>query len=100
MKKMIFNNMAKRVLSLVLCMVLALGALSLTSCNNTPEDTAGDVDDSKKLVQVLRVIDDVKYGGKFTNDKLETIWVRADAVPEGAISSMEDLRGKFAASAV
>ena len=100
MKKMIFNNMAKRVLSLVLCMVLALGALSLTSCNNTPEDTAGDVDDSKKLVQVLRVIDDVKYGGKFTNDKLETIWVRADAVPEGAISSTEELRGKFAASEI
>jgi hypothetical protein len=100
MKKMIFNNMAKRVLSLVLCMVLALGALSLTSCNDTSEDTAGDVDDSKKLVQVLRVIDDVKYGGKFTNDKLETIWVRADAVPEGAISSTEELRGKFAASEI
>ena len=97
MKKIIFNKTAKRVISLVLCMVLVLGTLSLTSCN-TSSSTEGEGEQKSEYVQVLRVIDDIKYGGKLTNDKLESVWVRADAVPEGAITTVADLRNKFAAS--
>lgn len=83
----------------MLCALLALGMFS--SCNTPSEDTAEDnAEKDSEYVQVLRVIDDVKYGGKFTNDKLETVTVRADAAPEGAISDISDLRNKYAASQI
>ena len=99
MNKRKFNEITKRVLLLVLCMTLALGVLS--SCNAPADDTADDgAGDGVEYVQVLRVIDDIKYGGKFTNDKLETVTVRADAVPEGAVSDVAELRNKYAASQI
>ncbi|MBP3315558.1 MAG: hypothetical protein J6M03_07015 [Clostridia bacterium] len=99
MNKRKFNEITKRVLLLVLCMTLALGVLS--SCNTSVDDTAEDgAENNSEYVQVLRVVDDIKYGGKFTNDKIETVTVRADAAPEGSIGDITELRGKFAASQI
>ena len=79
-------------------MLLALGMFS--ACNTPADDTAEDENNDGEYVQALRVIDDVKYGGKFTNDKVETVTVRADAAPAGTISDIAELRNKFAASQI
>lgn len=99
MNKKIYSKITRRLISLLLCMVLAIGVFS--SCNTPAADNAQpEKSDEGEYVQVLRVLDDVQYGGKFTNDKLETVTVRADAVPEGAIGDIADVRNKFAASQI
>lgn len=99
MKKTVMINTARRVLSLLLCAFIMLGMLSLSSCNTSSETVGeGAADQKGDYIQVVRVIDDIKYGGKFTNDKIESVWVSPDAVPAGAITSIEDLRSKYAAS--
>ena len=89
---------SSRIICLLLCMSMMLGMLLLTSCN-TEEPVAeegGEVD----YVLAVRVIDDIKIGGKLTNDRLEIVRVHPDAVPEGVISDLSDLRGKYAASQI
>ena len=49
-------------------------------------------------MQVLRVIDEIKFGGRFTNDKLAVVTVKADAAPEGYVSDIAELRTKYAAA--
>ena len=98
MIKKFFNKTTRRALSLLLCMVLMLGSFSLSSINISAENAESD--GKSEYVQVLRVIDDIKYGGKFTNDKLESVWVRADAVPADAIGTLDQLRNKYAASEI
>jgi hypothetical protein len=97
MNKRNFSKKVKSVISLLLCVFMLLGSLSLTSCNTPVEEEVVE-NKNGEYVQLLRVIDDIKYGGKFTNDKLESVWVRADAAPEGAIGTLVELRNKFAAS--
>ena len=81
-----------RLTSAILLVCMALSALLLCACN--AQDQATDDGD---YVTVIRVIDDIAMGGKFTSDKLETVTVRADSVPEGAYTSEEDLKSKYAA---
>jgi hypothetical protein len=99
MKKMIFNKNVKSVLLVLLCASMLLVAFPMASCNK-PEGVVEGAADDGEYVNVLRVIDDVKYGGKFTNDKLETVRVRADAAPADAITTTADLRNKYAASTI
>ncbi len=95
MKKKIFK-ISKNILSLLLCLCMLSGVLSMISCNKTGDDE-NESTEELETVEVLRLVDDVKYGARFTNDKLATVTVRADAVPEGAITDMNDLRAKYAA---
>ncbi len=98
MKNIIFK-ISNRVWALVLCLCMALGTLSMFSCNDpdeTPEDDTSS--DGEEYVEVLRVIDEIKFGGKFTNDRLATVKVRTDAVPDGAVSDIADVRNKYAAT--
>jgi hypothetical protein len=90
-----YTKTSYRLISAVLLVCMTLSVLLLSSCNSG-EETA----DNTELVTVLRAIDDINIGGKFTGDRLETVTVRADAVPEGAYSSIEDLRNKFAADKI
>lgn len=90
-----YTKTSYRLISAVLLVCMMLSVLLLSSCN-TGEETA----DNTGLVTVLRAIDDINIGGKFTGDRLETVTVRADAVPEGAYSSIEDLRNKYAADKI
>ena len=82
----------RRLLCVLLSLCMLLGAISLTSCNLFSDSSEGD-----ELVEVLRVIDDIGVGGKFTNDRLTTVKVRASDLPEGAISDSSLLRNKYAA---
>ena len=83
-------NSILRILSAILCMAMIFGVLMMTSCNK--EEAKSDDNSEQKageeLVEVLRLIDDIKIGGKFTNDKLQVVKVRADVVPEGAYSDV------------
>lgn len=90
-----YTKTSYRLIGAVLLVCMTLSVLLLSSCNSG-EETA----DNTELVTVLRAIDDINIGGKFTGDRLETVTVRADAVPEGAYSSIEDLRNKFAADKI
>ena len=98
MKKINF----KRALALLLCLCTIFGAFSLMSCNDVvleENDTNKEVEEKgDDTVQVLRVIDDIKYGGRFTNDKLAVVTVEADAAPEGYVSDISELRSKYAAA--
>ncbi len=95
MKKRIFK-ISKNILSLLLCLFMLSSVLTMISCNEITVDENAD-NEEVGTVEVLRLIDDIKYGARFTNDKLATVTVRADAVPEGAITDMKDLRAKYAA---
>ncbi len=99
------NRNLNRILALLLCLCTVFGAFSLMSCNTTETENENAATDANKeenkgdgTVQVLRVIDDIKYGGRFTNDKLAVVTVRADAAPEGYVSEISDLKTKYAAT--
>lgn len=99
MKKRNFKGLTKRILSLVLCLCTAFGVFALMPGNMVQaadENTAEKK--SEDTVQVLRVIDEIKYGGRFTNDKLAVVTVKADAAPEGYISDISELKTKYAAA--
>lgn len=85
---------------MLLFVAVIFGAFSLVSCNSNEVNTDGEGDDkdANKLVKVLRLVDEIKIGGKFTNDKLQEVTVRADSVPEGAYSDIVELRNKYAVS--
>jgi len=90
-----------RLLLLFCCFCLVLGSLSMVACNSGSDTESGDggagaENKDKELVEVIRIIDDVKLGGKFTNDRYAIVKVRPEAVPEGAITDASQLRNKFA----
>lgn len=87
------NIKRKKILQRSLCALLLVSMLVLvfSGCN-----TGNGADDSSDIVQVVRVIDDVNVGGKLTNERLELVSVRADALPEGTVSDLEEARGKYA----
>lgn len=93
-------NSILRILSAILCMAMIFGVLMLTSCNKeeAKSDDNSEQKAAEELVEVLRLIDDIKIGGKFTNDKLQVVKVRADVVPEGAYSDVALLRDMYAKS--
>ncbi|MBQ7375382.1 MAG: hypothetical protein IJW52_00665 [Clostridia bacterium] len=91
------NTMLNRAICFLLCLSMMLGTLIFTSCNTDTTD-AKDDEYSVDYVLALRVIDDIKIGGRFTNDKVEVVQVRPDAVPEGIYSDISDLKDKYAAS--
>ena len=94
------SNTIRRLLLLLCCFCLVLGSFSLVACNNVAEAENSDPTDTEnkgeELVEVIRVIDDIKIGGKFTNDRLSVVKVSPDAIPEGAITDAAVLKNKFA----
>ena len=93
------NNAFKRLFSLLLITAMIICSGTLSSCNKEVESSKDEEkQEREEFVEVLRVIDDIKIGGKFTNDKLEIVKLRADAVPEGAYSSVSELVGTFSRS--
>lgn len=91
------NTMLKGAICFLLCLSMMLGTLLITSCNSDSTDPKDDKS-SVDYVLALRVIDDIKLGGRFTSDKVEVVQVRPDAVPEGIYSELSDLKSKYAAS--
>ena len=72
---------------------MILASISFAACDNGSEGA-----DAEELVEVLRLIDDINEGGKFTGDRIATVRVSASSVPEGAISDITLLRNKYAAT--
>lgn len=72
---------------------MTLASISFASCDNGSNGA-----DTEELVEVLRLIDDINEGGKFTGDRIATVRVSASSVPEGAISDITLLRNKYAAT--
>lgn len=97
---MIFKKNVKRVLLLLLCASMIIAAFPMASCSITASASEAPAEEQSEYVEVLRVVDDIKYGAKFTSDKLETVRVRADAVPADAIKTTGELYNKYAASAI
>ena len=101
MKKRRYNAM-RRLLLLICCFCLVFSSLSLVACDASTEtesnnnDTADKENKGEELVEVIRIIDDVKIGGKFTNDRLSVVRVSPEAVPEGAITDVAELKNKYA----
>lgn len=97
---MIFKKNVKRMLLLLLCASMIIVAFPMASCSITASASEAPAEEQSEYVEVLRVVDDIKYGAKFTSDKLETVRVRADAVPADAIKTTGELYNKYAASAI
>ena len=95
---MIFKKNVKRVLLLLLCASMILVAFPMASCSITVSASEAPAEEQGEYVEILRVVDDIKYGAKFTSDKLQTVRVRADAVPADVIKTTAELRDKYAAS--
>ena len=95
MKKRRFNAI-NRLLLLLCCFCLVLGSLPVMTIGAESGNTADAKGNGDELVEVVRVIDDIKLGGKFTNDRIAVVKVRPDAVPEGAITDTADLKNKYA----
>lgn len=89
--KMNFRKISRAIVASLLCLCMALASLSMVACNNEEPP----VDDTVQEVEVLRVIDDVDAGERIPANKYETVKVRADAVPEGAITEVNDMRTKY-----
>ena len=87
----IYTKTPRRLTSALLLVCVILSALLLGSC-----DSGKNVADDGEYITVIRAIDDIKFGGKFTNDRLEEVKVKADSVPEGVITNLEDLKSKYA----
>ena len=94
MTKFVFKKNTMRALLFLLCAFMLLGAFPMASASEAPAE------EQSEYVEVLRVVDDIKYGAKFTSDKLQTVRVRADAVPADAIKTTGELYNKYAASAI
>ena len=98
MMKFVFKKNTTRALLLLLCASMILVAFPMASVSVSASEAPAE--EQSEYVEVLRVIDDIKYGAKFTSDKLETVRVRADAVPADAIKTVGELYNKYAASAI
>ena len=94
MTNFVFKKNTMRALLFLLCAFMLLGAFPMASASEAPAE------EQSEYVEVLRVVDDIKYGAKFTSDKLQTVRVRADAVPADAIKTTGELYNKYAASAI
>lgn len=94
----------KKILKRILCLLLALtmllvGAL-FTSCNKeeapTPQDPEGKETENASIVSVPRVIGNIKKGDMVLSEHIMLCYVDADALPEQAITKIEDVIGKYA----
>ena len=104
-----------RLLCVLLALLMLVGTVMLTACNSdesadenkednnqaTEKSTEGKKQETGEqdvnYVKLLRVVDDIAYGGKFTSDKVMTVTVEAEGLPEGLASDFEAIKGKYAA---
>ena len=85
------------IISLLLCALMVLSALSLTSCaskGNNNDDTENEATEECK--SVVRVKRGIPSGKKILKDYLEIVTVPVADIPEGAIESVDDIVGKYA----
>ena len=83
-------NMKNRTLIGAFCMIIAFAITFLVApyVNRIASDTT----------EVLRLSQDVKQGTQITKEKLETVKVKTDTIPNEVINSQSEIVGKYAAS--
>ena len=91
MKKNIFRN----TVCILLCLLMLSGGF-LVSCNKN-EEPAGDNSGAgtEEKVTVVRLKENIKYGSKVTEAKIEEVQVNKADLPEGTILNKSDVLGKF-----
>lgn len=84
--------------SLLLCVLLVLSVFasceSTETANNEPDKAT---EETAELKEVVRVKKGVLSGKLISKENLELVEIPASAVPEGAISSVDSVVGKYAA---
>jgi Flp pilus assembly protein CpaB len=90
-----------KIICLLLCFFVMLGAFSLTACSSS-EDTSKNEEQPplEQYALALRAITNINVGDSFSEDKVEVVRVRTDALPCGTYSVMTELCGKYATSAI
>ncbi len=94
------KNSKLRVLGLVLCLTMLLGMFA-TSCNGgeteATESVTEAVQDSAtpKVINVLRLKEDIEAGTKITSAKFESVELDSSKVWIGAIADPEAVIGKY-----
>lgn len=92
-----FKNVYRLIILLV-CLCLAFTAVFITGCgainDNTNETTGNHGED--ELVEVVRAVDEIEFGEEYTNAKLAVVKVSPEAVPDGAVSDVAELKNKYA----
>ena len=91
MKKNIFRN----TVCILLCLLMLSGGF-LVSCNKN-EEPSGDNSGAgtEEKVTVVRLKENIKYGSKVTEAKIEEVQVNKADLPEGTILNKDDVLGKF-----
>ena len=92
MKKNIFRN----TVCILLCLLMLCGGF-LVSCNKSDEPAGenGGGSSNEEKVTVVRLKENIKYGSKVTNAKIEEVQVNKADLPEGTILNKDDVLGKF-----
>ena len=90
----------KRVICLMLCVVLAFGAVAaFASCDNASEQAepteTTDPNAAANLVQVVRVVTSITAGTKLVREDLQEVMVDKEFVPAGAATSISDIVNQF-----
>lgn len=90
-----------KIICLLLCFFVMLGAFSLTACSSS-EDTSKNEEQPplEQYALALRAITNINIGDSFSPDNVEVVRVRTDALPCTTYSVMTELCGKYATSAI
>ena len=88
------NKFAKLLVSVILCLSMLLCG-ALVSCNNEPEAVSGG-----DMVNVVRAKEKIEVGTKIAEESVEIVAMDASVVPAGALSTKEDVVGKFATAQI
>lgn len=94
------RNSFVKIISLLLCLVVAIFTFAMSSCNGSTESDATKTPDATEApyetLEVVRAKSNIKKGDKISADSLEVVSLRKIDVPIGAIANIADVEGKYA----
>ena len=77
---------------------MAATIISLSACSSSDDEPEQTEPEVVEYAIALRAIDEIERGEGFDADKIQTVRVRTDALPEGAFSDIGELEGRYAFS--
>lgn len=83
---------------MLLCLCMALVAMTLISCNSTENGEEGATEAEGDVVEVLRFAKNVAAGAAITEEDIEVVSLRATDIPINAITDKSKVVGKYAVS--
>ncbi len=93
-------NISRRALAVLLCLCMVLTAMALVSCNSEEDLTDNNAapESTDEVAEVLRLVNNVTAGAKLTDADVETVSLRKVDIPINAITSKDEVVGKYAVS--